>query len=146
MHATTTIPVQIILLPEHCYRCGHATSPIIGLWFTHATIDGDECQMLDNGRGWFLEYDDATDAIAAVCPDDVLAARGAGPLRWRTTRAVPDGYLANTCHHCGAVLGNWPLHEAWVEYQAEGGTIDELPSIRSALDGAMVQHLGLTGL
>jgi len=142
----TTIPVEVILLPERCYRCGHTTSPVIGLWFAHASIDADEDEMLDDARGWFLEYDASTaDIIAAACPAAALEAHGAGPLCWRTTRAVPDGYLANTCHHCDAVLGNWPLHEAWIEYQAEGGTLDELPRFASALDEAMFQHLEVTG-
>jgi hypothetical protein len=83
----------------------------------------------------FVEYGHGSaDVIAAACSDEVLDAHGAGPLRWRTTRQVPDGYLANTCHHCGAVLGNWPLHEALVEYQAEGGTLDELPCFEFILD------------
>jgi hypothetical protein len=141
MQATTTIPVEVILLPENCYRCGHTTSPVIGLWIAHASIDADEDEMLVDVLGWFLEYDDSTaDIIAAACPDAALEAHGAGALCRRTTHAVPDGYLANTCHHCDAVLGNWPLHEAWIEYQAEGGTLDALPRFASALDEAALQE------
>jgi hypothetical protein len=137
MQATTTIPVEIILLPEHCYRCGHRTAPVIGLRFTTAVVGDDECHLLDDCGDWFLEYGDSTaDIIAGACPDALLDAHGAGPLRWRTTRLVPDGCLVNTCQHCSAVLGNWPLHEAWLEYQAEGGTLDELPCFASALDEA----------
>jgi len=146
MHSTTTIAAEVVLLPEHCYRCGHATSPVIGLWIARAGVDSDEDQMFEDDYGWFLQYDYSTaEIIASVCTDTILDAHGAGPLRWCTTRAVPDGCLANTCHYCGAVLGNWPLHEAWVEYQAEGGMIDELPSIPSALDEGMFQLLGVTG-
>ena len=142
MHATTTIPADVVLLPELCYRCGHATSPVIGLWIAHAGVDGDEYQMLDDDCGWFLQYDDCTaEIIAGVCSDTILDAHGAGPLRWRTTRAVPDGYLANTCHHCGAVLGNWPLHEAWVEYESEGGNLSDLPRVASQIDEAILRRL-----
>ena len=142
MQTTTMIPVEVILLPERCYRCGHTTSPVIGLWFTHDGIDGDDDQMGDDVARLFLEYDaSSAEIIAAACPDAALDTHGAGPLRWRTTRAMPDGYLANTCHHCAVVLGNWPLHEAWIEYQAEGGTLDELPRFASALDEAALQAL-----
>jgi hypothetical protein len=141
MHATTTIPVEVILLPEHCYRCGRVTSPVAGLRIVSPGFDGDDYEMLEEG-GWFLEYGHGTAAIiATVCADAILDAHGAGPLRWRTTRLVPDGYLANTCHHCGAVLGNWPLHDAWLEYQAEGGTLDELPRFASTIDESALVEL-----
>jgi hypothetical protein len=141
MDAMTTVPVEIILMPEYCYRCGQVTSPVIGLRLMSSRYAGDDRDVLDDG-GAFVEYGHGTAAvIAAACSDDVLDAHGAGPLRWRTTRQVPDGYLANTCHDCGAVLGNWPLHEAWVEYQADGGTLDELPRFASILDERALQEL-----
>lgn len=142
MHISTTIPVEIVLLPERCYRCEQWTRPVIGLWFARGTIDGDEYPMIEDDGGWFLEYDHITaDVITAACSDELLAEYGAGPLRFRTTRVVPDGYLANTCHHCGTVLGNWPLHEALTEFQAEGGTLDKLPHIPSELDEALLERL-----
>jgi len=83
--ATTTILAEVVLLPEHCYRCGHATSPVIGLWVAPAVV-GDEYQVFDDDCGWFLEYDDSTaEIIAGVCSDTILDAHGAGPLRWCTT-------------------------------------------------------------
>jgi hypothetical protein len=54
---------------------------------------------------------------------------------------VPSGYLANTCHHCGTVLGNWPLHEALIEYQAEGGTLTQLPRVVSTLDESLLRQV-----
>jgi hypothetical protein len=141
METATMIPVDVVLLPERCYRCGGVTAPVCGLWFQHASIDGDAYEMLDESGGWFLEYDDSTAAVvAAACPNHVLAAHEVGPLEWRTTRLRPDGYLANTCHHCRAVLGNWPLHEALIEYQAEGGRLDELPRISATVAEEMLQQ------
>jgi hypothetical protein len=142
MHTSTTIPAEIVLLPERCYRCGQWTRPVIGLWFARGTINGDEYPMIEDDGGWFLEYDHITaDVIAGACSDELLAAHGSGPLRFRTTRVVPDGYVANTCDHCGTVLGDWPLHEAVTEYQAEGGTLDELPHINAALPEAALDQL-----
>jgi len=143
MHISTTIPVEIILLPEHCYRCSQITAPVIGLSLPHGAIVDDEyLAAVEDDGGWFLQYDsDSADVIAAACPDALLTAHGAGPLRWRTTRVVPSGYLANTCHRCGTVLGNFPLHESLVEYQAEGGILNELPRIASTLDESMLLQL-----
>jgi hypothetical protein len=141
MRTTTTIPVEIVLLPERCYRCSQITAPVIGLTLPRwAIVDDEYLVAVEAGGGWFLQYDcETADVIAAACPDALLAAHGAGPLRWRTTRVIPNGYLANTCHHCGTVLGNWPLHESFIEYQAEGGTLDQLPRITSVLNEAMLR-------
>jgi hypothetical protein len=55
MHATTTIPVEIILLPERCYRCGRITAPVVGLRFSWPGLGGDSCEALDDGS-CFVEY------------------------------------------------------------------------------------------
>jgi hypothetical protein len=143
MHTTTTIPVEIVLLPERCYRCSQITAPVIGLTLPRWAVVDDEYLVASEAcGGWFLQYDNFTaEVIAAACPDALLGAHGAGPLRWRTTRMVPSGYLANTCHHCGTVLGNFPLHESFVEFQAEGGSLNELTRIPSVLDEAMLHQL-----
>jgi hypothetical protein len=135
-------PVDVLLLPDHCYRCGATTVPVVGIWFEQDLLDGYEFGMLEESGGWFLQYDEmSADVIATACPDDVLAAHGAGPLRWRTTRVCPDGYLANTCLQCTTVLGDWPLHEALVEYQAEGGDLRDLPAFPAELTETALQRL-----
>ena len=128
------LPADLVLLPGRCYRCRQPTAPIAGLWLEHDVLNGHDYGMAPEPGGWFLTYDDDTaDIITSACPDELLAAHGVGPLHWRTTRPCPDGYLANTCPHCGTVLGNWPLHEALIEYRAEGGKLRDLPHIPSAL-------------
>lgn len=125
-------------MPERCYRCMHTTWPVVGLWFDRGTVNGDEYPMSEHDRGWFLGYDDTTaDVIATVCDDEILAAHGSGPLRWSSTRDAPDGYLANSCRHCGSVLMNSPLHEALDEFLAEHGSLDDLPRIPSHLPTAV---------
>jgi hypothetical protein len=131
------IPVELVFLPDGCYCCGGVTAPVIGIWLrSDVVVDGYELGMLQEADGWFLQYDDTSaDLIAQACPDDLLAAHGAGPLRWRTTRMRRNGYLANTCLHCRAVLGNWPLHEKLISYRSEGGTLRRLPRAGSAISG-----------
>jgi Domain of unknown function (DUF5710) len=136
------IPVDILFLSSDCYRCGSGVVLVAGVWFEHNILDGSTYGMQEESRGWFLPYDETSaDVIATACSDELVAAHGAGPLRWRTTRLSPDGYLANTCQVCATVLGNWPLHEAMVEYQAEGGDLRCLPLVRSALAEAALELL-----
>jgi hypothetical protein len=129
------IPVYVVLLPDSCYRCDGATALVVGIWLEPQVVDdGYEHSLREECGGWFLEYDqESADLIACACPDDLLSAHCAGPLRWRTTRQRPDGFLANTCRYCGAVFGNWPLHEAVVEYQSDGGFLLDLLVVRSCL-------------
>jgi hypothetical protein len=129
------IPVDLVLLPDHCYRCGAGIAPVVGIRLDDTAIpDGFEYGMLADAGGWFLPYDERNAVvIAAACPDALLEAHGVGPLRWRATHVCPDGYLANTCARCQTVLGNWPLHEALIEHQAEGGELNDLPRIASEL-------------
>ncbi len=137
------IPLEVVLLPVHCYRCGVRTAPVVGVWFEHNLFDGYHYGMLEESGGWFLPYDETSaDVIAAACPDVLLAAHGAGPLRWRTTTVCPGGYLANTCRHCGTVLGNWPLYEALAEYLAEGGDLRDLAHAPTELAEAALERLG----
>jgi hypothetical protein len=132
--SVTVIPVEIVLLPGRCHRCVRTTLPVVGLWFDRRAVNGDGYPMVEHDGGWFLKYDDATaHVIETVCDDEVLVAHGSGPLRWSGTRDAPDGYLANSCHHCGSVLLNPPLHEAIDEFLAEHGSLDDLPRIPSHL-------------
>lgn len=136
------IPVDVLLLPDHCYRCGASTAPVVGIWCEHHLLDGYDYGMLEESGGWLLPYDETSaDVIATACPDEVLAAHGAGPLRWRTTSLCPDGYLANTCRHCNTVLGNWPLREAVLGYQAEGGDLRDLPHMPTEVAEEVLERL-----
>lgn len=136
--------MDVVLLPDPCYRCGASTAPVVGIWFEHDLLDGYDYGMVEEAGGWFLPYDETSaDVIAAACPDELLAAQGAGPLRWRTTRICPDGYLANTCPSCGTVLGNWPLREALLEYRTRGGDVSDLVHVPFEIAQAALERLGV---
>ena len=136
------LAVDVLLLPNRCYRCGGSTAPVAGIWLEHHLLDGYEYGMLEESGGWFLLYDEfSAAAIAEACPDELLAAHGAGPLRWRTTRVCPNGYLANTCLKCTTVIGNWPLREAVAEYQAEHGSLEELERFASGVMANALEEL-----
>jgi len=89
-----TIPDAGPRVPSTCFcspiiatAAAQTTAPVVGIWFEQDLLDGYEFGMLEECGGWFLQYDEmSADVIATACPDDVLAAHGAGPLRWRTTR------------------------------------------------------------
>jgi hypothetical protein len=136
------IPADIVLLPERCYRCDALTAAVAGLEFPFTVIDGPEYLMEETDDGRLLRYDHTSaEVIALVCPDELLAAHDAGPLRWRTTNMDPDGYLANTCRQCGTVLGNFPLFEALVEYETEQGGLRGLPRIGTHIPAAALDWL-----
>jgi hypothetical protein len=141
--ACRCIPVDVLFLPDRCYRCRADTAAVVGIWVAHRHLDGYEYGMHEEPGGWFLAYDETSaEVIATACTDETLAAQGAGPLRWRTTHACPDGYLANTCIACGTVLGNWPLYESLLEYRAEGGQLRVLPRLASEVAMAAIDQLG----
>lgn len=129
-----SIRADIVLLPIDCWRCGGVTWPVAGLLLHPADVHGYECPLLPEDDGYFLQCDWwSADAIATACPDQILVENGAGPLRWRTTRNSPNGYVFNTCRQCGATLSSWPIHDALGEYQAEGGQRSDLPHISAEL-------------
>ena len=76
--------------------------------------------------GW-VEIDFAAAANAATLGAERPAQQGIGPIDWRRTKIVPDGYWANTCQHCKATIGSFPLREALMDALSEGIARDQLP-------------------
>ena len=59
-----------------------------------------------------------------------------GPVLFRRTRPCPDGYLANTCVHCGSTQGALPLGEELIGFI--GGDPSRTPLLWS--DGLEVDY------
>ncbi|HEX8084529.1 MAG TPA: hypothetical protein VF529_09585 [Solirubrobacteraceae bacterium] len=74
----------------------------------------------------FIEFADVAARLREAVPGSRLRALGIGQIRRRTTRLRPDGYLANACVHCDAVLGEHALREDLAAFLAEGGRLREL--------------------
>ena len=106
--------VTLVTIPETCYRCGRLTVGIVG------------ARTPVPGGGYALrEFDFIAHALAEVLDWRDLRAECIGPIKLRRSR-VRGSYLSNGCVHCDAILGSFPLLEAYQEYLCEGGTVEEL--------------------
>jgi hypothetical protein len=109
------VSVHLLALPGTCWRCGREVLPLVGVLVPGA-----------RARTRFIDFATVADRLRAVVPPARLQACGIGPIRQRTTRLRPEGYLANACVHCDAVLGEHPLHEDLTTFLAEGGRLADL--------------------
>ena len=108
------VAVSLAVLPGQCWRCGGDVMPIVGVFAS------------DGARRRWLEFPAVAARLAVVVRRQELATLGIGPIKVRTSRARPGGYLANGCVDCDAILGDHPLREDLVTFLAEGGNRDEL--------------------
>lgn len=114
-----TVPARLVAVPERCWRCAAPTLAIAGILVDPDLGDGDE-------EG-FVEFDeDIARAIGRQMTAEQLAELRIGPLRPRWSGTVGRRYLSNGCLACDALLGNFPLHKALVEFLHDGGAYDEL--------------------
>ena len=96
------VTVRLVQIDEHCWKCGTACQPIVGV-----QLAGEWAAYPD---GW-VEFPDCAEGIHASHHPDLLEMQDAGPIEWRRTKHVPEGYWANTCPACRATLGTFPLLE-----------------------------------
>lgn len=73
-----------------------------------------------------MAFDDVGELLAARLDDESLAIHGIGALRWRRSRQMRDGYLANGCSQFLTIFGSWHLTEELTEYRAGGGWLSRL--------------------
>jgi len=105
--------VQLVALPERCYRCGGITRGIVGV-------------LVAGRRGHvFREFDDVAVALSELLDADVLRSVHIGRIKQRRSR-VRGTYLSNGCVHCDAILGSFPLWEGLQEFLSEGGELRDL--------------------
>lgn len=109
------VPVHLLALPDTCWRCSRTVLPLVGVLVP-----------APGGSVRFLAFADVAERLQAAVPAARLRALGIGRIRRRTTRRRPDGYVANACLHCDAVLGDHPLREDLATFLAEGGALREL--------------------
>lgn len=120
-----TVRAGVVALPGHCYRCGAAIRSVVGVLVAPDLA-------LDPGGFIDLEY--CADAIAHAFNGSPDRSRlRIGILRHRTSRARPEGYVANGCIECDAIQGNFPLQEDLTEYFAVGGEYEPLVVAEVAL-------------
>jgi len=110
-----TTSLQLVVLPERCYRCGKTTQAIAGVLVPSGISD----------HRTFHEFDDVARLLAASLDTRSLHALGIGPIKKRRSR-IRGRYLSNGCVHCDAILGSFPIREALIDYVAEGGEVEDL--------------------
>lgn len=127
------VSVDVLVLPEPCYRCGTTTRSIVGF-----LVPPDLTAQPDG----FVDFEVLAPLLVQAVTSDQLARWGVGPIKTRRSRYRPEGYLSNGCIGCDAIQGSFPLHEDLMEFLAEGGSYRELivgqwslrtPEVRSRL-------------
>ncbi len=78
------------------------------------------------GASRFIEFSDVAARLAVTLSSSQLTELGIGRIKIRRSRVRPEGYLANGCVHCDAILGDHPLREDLSAFLAEGGELREL--------------------
>lgn len=74
----------------------------------------------------FIEFSDVAARLAATLRPDQLKELGIWRIKIRRSRVRPDGYLANGCVHCDAIVGEQSLREDLNAFLSEGGELREL--------------------
>ena len=103
-----TVTLPVVLLPTSCYRCLADITCVIGLRIPEES-DWEPSAVVDDL--WYVALEDCAPTIGQLLDPAECAWMRIGPLLHRRTRPRPDGYLTNTCFHCGATQGAFPLHE-----------------------------------
>ncbi|MDQ4126281.1 MAG: hypothetical protein M3134_11900 [Actinomycetota bacterium] len=126
------VSVDVLVLPEPCYRCGTITRSIVGF-----LIPPDLTEHPDG----FVDFEVLAPLLVQAVTAAQLARWGVGPLKIRRSRYRPEGYLSNGCISCDAIQGSFPLHEDLMEFLSEGGRFEELIIGRWGVRRADVQRV-----
>lgn len=121
-----TIRLPVLLLPTTCFRCHRAITCVIGLRLPDESEPDFESDFRPSGTIGGIPYlaveacgevlGVLLDLAAADLADPTL---NMGPLLLRQTEPHPEGYVANTCVHCGSTQGAFPLFEDLVAFETE---------------------------
>jgi hypothetical protein len=127
-----TIRLPVLLVPTTCCLCRRTISCVVGLLLP-------EDSAVKVSRVHDIEYlavEDCGDVLDLSLDPAARAPLAIGPLLFRRTRLRPDGYLANTCAHCGATQGAFPRGEDLLDFV--GGDPTRIPVLWS--DGLEVEY------
>lgn len=113
------VEAEVVAMATDCWRCRMAIRVVVGV--TVAPPDYPPA---------FVWFDDVSAWLARQLDHRALAQHERiGRVTFRRSRPCPEGYLANTCVHCDALQGSFPIREEFKEYLAEGGDPRRLPVV-----------------
>ncbi|MDQ1429332.1 MAG: hypothetical protein QOK39_2808 [Acidimicrobiaceae bacterium] len=128
-----TICLPVLLLPAACPVCRRSITCVVGLHLPE-DLDVQPSGVVHDVA--FLAVEDCGEVLDLLLDPSARAPLMIGPLLYRRTRIRPDGYVANTCVHCGATQGAFPLHEDLMGFI--GGDPSRIPLLWS--DGLEVDY------
>lgn len=102
------VSVGLVGLTTTCYRCGRQGVALAGVIVDPAIVR----VLVGVEDDLFLDFEPVGEALRDALDPVWLREHFAGPLKVRTSRQRPDGYMSNGCHACDAIVGSYPLHEA----------------------------------
>jgi hypothetical protein len=104
----------VLALEDRCWQCHSTVRGIVGVL------------VGTTGGGIFVALADVDDQLVAALDRRLLVARGIGALRHRHSPGVAEGYIANSCPECDALIGRFRLEDLLSEHRARGGTLRDL--------------------
>jgi hypothetical protein len=128
-----TICLPVLLLPTTCPVCRRSITCVVGLHLPE-DLDVQPSGVVHDVA--FLAVEDCGEVLDLLIDPSARAPLMIGPLLFRRTRIRPDGYVANTCVHCGGTQGAFPLHEDVIDFI--GGDPGRIPLLWS--DGLQVDY------
>lgn len=110
---------QIILGNDNCWKCGKKIKIVIGIQLK---------DKYDNELGFrYFSDDEIASLIMKHMDAEIYKSYKIGEIKYRYSNTVKESYLSNGCYYCGAIQGNFYLHDAEIidkpikEFQLEYG-------------------------
>ncbi len=128
-----TICLPVLLLRTTCPECHRSITCVVGLHLPE-DLDVQPSGVVHDVA--FLAVEDCGEVLDLLLEPSARAPLMIGPLLHRRTRVRPDGYVANTCVHCGGTQRVFPLHEDLIDFI--GGDPSRIPLLWS--DGLEVDY------
>lgn len=104
-----TVDVDLVgVTNRSCYRCGRQGVAIAGVLVDPLMANA----LIGVKDDLFLDFELVGEAVRQAVDPVWLREHFIGPLKVRTSRPRPEGYMSNGCHSCDAIIGTSPLREA----------------------------------
>ncbi len=106
--APALAPVGVVGIPNRCYLCGKYGVVVAGVLVDPLLA----LALIGVKDDLFLDFEPVGGALRDALDPGWLRLHFIGPLKVRSSRQRPEGYISNGCHSCDAIVGSYPLREA----------------------------------